>query len=74
MGLSTGYVIGFSSAIFLNFKVLLWIAFSLIIISLTTYSILVFKTHTKNQLFPCYAKREEEDNKEVDAGDNSNSQ
>ena len=63
MGLSAGYLIGFSSAIFLDFKVILWIAFSLIIISLITYSILVFKTHKKELLFPCYAKREEEDNK-----------
>ena len=74
MGLSTGFLMGYSSAIILNLKGLLWIAFSLIIISLTTYSILVFKTHTKHQLFPCYTKHEEEDNKEVEASDNSNNQ
>ena len=74
MGLSTGYLIGFSSAIFLDFKVILWIAFSLIIISLITYSIFVFKTHKKEQFFPCYAKHEEEDNKKENTDYNSNNQ
>ena len=74
MGLSTGYLIGFLSAIFLNFKVILWIAFSLIIMSLTTYSILVFKTHKKEQFFLCYATYEEEDNKKENTDYNSNNQ
>ena len=62
MGLSTGYLTGFLLALFFKTPILLWIAFSLILISLTTYSILVFKTYTKEQLFPCYANREEEKN------------
>ena len=72
MGLSTGYLIGFSLAIFLNFKVILWIALSLI--SLITYSILVFKTRKKEQFFLCYAKHEEEDNKKENTDYNSNNQ
>ena len=66
MGLSTGYLTGFLLALFFTTPILLWIAFSLIMISLTTYSILVFKTHTKEQLFPCCVKREEEHNNNGD--------
>lgn len=55
MGLATGYLVGFSLSLFLKTQALLWIAFSLVILSLITYSILVFKTLSKEQLFPyCY--------------------
>lgn len=61
MGLATGYLVGFSLSLFLETQALLWIAFSLVTLSLITYSILVFKTLSKEQLFPyCYKIKKDE--------------
>ena len=65
MGLATGYLVGFSMSLFLKTQVLLWIVFSLIILSLISYSILVFKTLTKEQLFPCCSKIEKNEEAEM---------
>ena len=64
MGLATGMILGFSTAIFLKYKYLLWIAFSFLIITLVVYSILVFKTLSKHQLFPACFEEPEEERKE----------
>ena len=61
MGLATGYLVGFSLSLFLKTQALLCIAFSLVMLSLITYSILVFKTLSKEQLFPyCYEIKKDE--------------
>jgi hypothetical protein len=58
MGLATGMMLGFSTALLLEYQYLLWIAISFLCISVVTYSVLVFKTQTKHQLFPaCYKEK-----------------
>lgn len=66
MGLATGMLLGFSTAIFLDVEVLLWIAISFLVISLVLYSILIFKTQTRHQLIPCCPRREDEPEEEVE--------
>lgn len=60
MGLATGMILGFSMAIWLEYQILLWIALAFLLITLVVYSILVFKTLTKHQLFPACYKEETE--------------
>ena len=61
MGLAGGYLLGFLLALFFKTYVLLWVGFCIVLISSTTYSILVFKTETKEQLLPCCFKEKESD-------------
>ena len=66
MGLATGMLLGFSTAIFLTVSQLLWVAFSFLVISLVLYSFLVFKTETRHQLIPCCPRKEDEPEEEVE--------
>lgn len=59
MGLAGGYLLGFLLALFFKTYILLSVGFCIILISSTTYSILVFKTETKEQLLPCCFKVKE---------------
>ena len=47
MGLAVGYIIGFLVPLFASVNINLWIGLSLLLISVTTYSVLYLKTqHT----------------------------
>ena len=58
IGLAVGYVIGYSGSQFLHIGIQLYIALFIILISSIGYSILIFKTHTKEEFFPCCFKNE----------------
>ena len=68
MGLAGGYLLGFLLALFFKTYILLSVGFCIVLISTTTYSILVFKTETKEQLLPCCFK-EKESNEPKENGD-----
>ena len=53
IGFAFGFVIGYSGSQFLHIEVQLYIALFIILISSIGYSVLVFKIHTKEELFPC---------------------
>lgn len=53
MGFALGYILGFLVPLFATFSTNLWIEVGLLLISLSTYSLLYFKTQTKEQMFPC---------------------
>lgn len=64
MGLATGMLLGFSTALFLSVPQLLWVAFSFLIVSLVAYSFLIFKTETPHQLIPCCPRKPDEPEEE----------
>lgn len=66
MGLATGMLSGFFTAIFLEVHVLLWIGLSLLVLGLILYSTLVFKTQTRHQLIPFCPRKEDEPEEEVE--------
>ena len=50
-----GYIISFIVPLFAAITVSLWIELSLIVIALISYSVILFATHNRKQLFPlCY--------------------
>ncbi|XP_011409961.1 PREDICTED: protein unc-93 homolog A-like [Amphimedon queenslandica] len=58
MSLGVGYTAGFAVPLLAPIAVSFWIANSLIVVSVVSYSILVFITHSREQLFPlCYRKK-----------------
>ena len=59
MGFSFGLLLGFLLSILLHHHVIFWIIVSFITVSLILYSILIFKTQTRQQLFPCLYRKSE---------------
>ena len=56
MGLALGFILGFSSPLYLDTSVLLYLMLALIIISSISYSVLIFSTQNKKELLPCCFK------------------
>ena len=58
MSLAFGYTAGVAVPLLAPIAVSFWIEISLIVVSVVSYSILVFITHSREQLFPlCYRKK-----------------
>ena len=58
MSLGVGYLLGVLVPLFAEIEVSFWIEVSFIVIGLISYSVLLFTTHNREQLFPlCYYKK-----------------
>ena len=58
MGNALGFIIGFLCAILFNTKVLLWIDLGIVLITLVSYSVLMFVTQPIHRLLPCCFKKQ----------------
>ena len=65
MSLAIGFVVSFSTALILDSAQQLWIIFCVVVIATITYTILTFKTGSKQELLPCCFKKEEEEKVEM---------
>ena len=65
MSLAIGFVVSFSTALILDSVQQLWIIFCVVVIATITYTILTFKTGSKQELLPCCFKKEEEEKVEM---------
>lgn len=70
MGLSSGYLFGFLVAILFEITVILWILVCLLTVSVVMYSVLVFTTQKREQLFPCLHGKKDEKNEEKEEKSN----
>ena len=62
IGLALGFVIGFMCTIFLNTESVIWVQLGIIIVTMISYSVLIFVTKRLHRQLPCYCNKSEKSN------------